>query len=209
MAAILEMIIFFWWIVFIFFPYENIQLRIILTFIYLFSIWKCCSQDQWVIKWSLMIAIIPSWNSHVCGLQVDSSFPRFPLTYWHIFNATHWSWVMHICISMITIIGSDNGLSLGQRQQAIIWTNAGILLIGPLGTNFGEILIEIHSFSFNKMHKMSTGKWRTFCLGLSVLTYWGLKEMTAILLTTIWHVFYWQKMFKFLFKFHWSLLPKA
>ena len=29
------------------------------------------------------------------------------------------------------------------RRQAIIWTNAGILLIGPLVTNFGEILIEI------------------------------------------------------------------
>ena len=47
----------------------------------------------------------------------------------------------------ITIIGSDNGLSPGQHQ-AIIWTGAGILLIGPLGTNFSEILIENHIFSF-------------------------------------------------------------
>ena len=29
---------------------------------------------------------------------------------------------------------------------AIIWTDAGILSIGPLGTNFGEILIEIRTF---------------------------------------------------------------
>ena len=43
----------------------------------------------------------------------------------------------HICVSKLTIIGSDNGLSPGQHQ-AIIWTNAGILLIGPLGTNFNE-----------------------------------------------------------------------
>ena len=42
----------------------------------------------------------------------------------------------------LTIIGSDNGLSPG-RRQAMIWTNAGILLIGALGTNFSEILIEI------------------------------------------------------------------
>ena len=35
-------------------------------------------------------------------------------------------------------IGSDNGLSPG-RRQAIIWTNAGILLIEPLWTNFSEI----------------------------------------------------------------------
>ena len=50
---------------------------------------------------------------------------------------------MHICVSKIIIIGSNNGLSLG-RRQAIIWTNAGILLIGPLGTNLIEILIEIY-----------------------------------------------------------------
>ena len=45
---------------------------------------------------------------------------------------------------------SDNGLSPG-RCQAIIWTNAGILLIGPLGANFGEILIEILTFWFKNM----------------------------------------------------------
>ena len=38
------------------------------------------------------------------------------------------------------------------RMYAIIWTNAGILLIGPLGTNFNEILIGIQTFSFRKMH---------------------------------------------------------
>ena len=76
---------------------------------------------------------------------------------------------MHICISKITIIGSDNGLSPG-RRQAIIWTSVGILLIGPLGTNFSAILIEIYTFSFKKMHfKMSSGKWRPFRLGLNVL----------------------------------------
>ena len=45
----------------------------------------------------------------------------------------------HICVSKLTIIGSDNGLSPG-RRQAIIWTNAGILLIRTLGTIFREIL---------------------------------------------------------------------
>ena len=68
-----------------------------------------------------------------------------------------------------TIIGSDNGLTPG-RRQAIIWTNAGILLIAPLGTIFSEILIEIHTFSFKKIHlKMSSAKWRPLCLGLNVL----------------------------------------
>ena len=72
-------------------------------------------------------------------------------------------------VSKLIIIGSDNGLS-PDRRQAIISTNAGILLIGPLGTNFREILIEIHTFSFKKMRlKMSFGKWRPFCLALNVL----------------------------------------
>ena len=82
---------------------------------------------------------------------------------------THWGRVTHICVGNLTIIGSDNGLSPG-RRQAITWTYAGILLIGPLGTNFSEMLIEIHTFSFKKIHlKMSSGKWRPFCLGLNVL----------------------------------------
>ena len=68
----------------------------------------------------------------------------------------------HICVSKLTIISWDNGLSPG-RRQAIIWTNAGKLLFGPPGTNFSEILIEIHTFSFKKMYlKMSSGKWRPF-----------------------------------------------
>ena len=85
---------------------------------------------------------------------------------------THLGRVMHICVSKLTIIGSDNGLS-PDRRQAIIWTNEGILLIGPLGTNASETLIEIHTFSFKKMHlKMSSGRWRPYCLGLNVLTGW-------------------------------------
>ena len=74
-----------------------------------------------------------------------------------------------ICVSKFTIIDSDNGLS-PIRRQAIIWINAGILLIWTLGTNSSEILIQIHTFSNKKMHlKMSPGKCRPFCLGLNVL----------------------------------------
>ena len=49
-------------------------------------------------------------------------------------SLTHWGRVTHICVGKLSIIGSDNGLS-PDRRQAIIWTNAGILLIGTLGTN--------------------------------------------------------------------------
>ena len=64
---------------------------------------------------------------------------------------THWGRVTHINVSKLTTIGSDNGL-LPDWCQAIIWTNAGILLAGHLGTYFCEILTEIHTFSFKKMH---------------------------------------------------------
>ena len=77
-------------------------------------------------------------------------------TAWYLL-LTHWGRVTHICISKLSIIGSDDGLS-PDRRQVIIWTNDGILLIGTLGTNFNEILIEIHTFSFKNIHlKMSSG----------------------------------------------------
>ena len=79
------------------------------------------------------------------------------------------SWPIEtICVCELTIIGSNNGLS-PCRRQAIVWTNARILLIGPIGANFSEILIEIHKFSVKKIHlKMSSGKWRPFRIGLNV-----------------------------------------
>ena len=82
---------------------------------------------------------------------------------------THWGRVTHICVGNLTTIGSDNVLS-PDRRQAIIWTNAGILLIGPLWTNFSEFSIKIPTFSFKKMRlKVSSAKWRSFCVGLNVL----------------------------------------
>ena len=82
---------------------------------------------------------------------------------------THWGRVTHICVSNLTTIGSNNGLAPG-RRQAVIRTNAGISLSEPLGTSFNEIVIEIHIFSFKKIHfKTSSGKWQLFCLGLNVL----------------------------------------
>ena len=85
--------------------------------------------------------------------------------------STHWGRVTHICVGNLTIIGSDNGLSPG-RRQTIIWTNDGIVLIGPLRTNFNENLMEILIFSFRKMRlKVSSAKWRPFCNGLNVFKY--------------------------------------
>ena len=84
-------------------------------------------------------------------------------------SLTHEGRVTRICVSKLTAIGSDNGL-LRDWHQAIIWISAEILLIGPLGTTFSEILIEILKFSLKKMRlNVSSAKLRPFCLGLSVL----------------------------------------
>ena len=107
-------------------------------------------------------------------LSVDQSGKYFTPIVTNTFHLTHWGIVTHICVGKLTIIGSDNGLSPG-RRQAIIWTNARVLLIWTLGTNFSEILSETHIFSFKEMYlKMSSVKWRQFCLGLNG------REMSAV-----------------------------
>ena len=109
-----------------------------------------------------------------CFLLPSYKFRKYTQMSGWCYLLTHWGRVKHICVGKITIIGSDNGLSPA-RRQAIIWTNAGILLIGPLWTNLSEILIGIQTFPFTKMHlKMSCSKWRPFCLDHNVLmfTFW-------------------------------------
>ena len=103
-------------------------------------------------------------------------------------DLSHWGRETHICVGILTIIGSDNGLA-PVRRQAIIWSNDGFLSFEPLRTSFSEIVIGIHTFSFKKMcFKMSSGKRRPFCLGLVshsfpdwCLTHWLSNERVIIL----------------------------
>ena len=107
----------------------------------------------------------------------------------------HWGPVTHICVSKLSTIGSDNGLS-PDRHQAIIWINAGILLIRHLATNFNEMLIEIHTFSVKKkLFKMSSGKRRSFCLNV-------LKATTPKLFLVSCAIY-----FEIVMKIHWSIFP--
>ena len=104
-------------------------------------------------------------------------------------TSTHWGRVTHMCVGNVAIIGSDNGLSPG-RRQAIIRTNAGILLKGPLGTNFSELLIEILIFSFAKMRlKVSSAKRRPFsrhqCVNKKICRYDMTKIVQCTLLTSV------------------------
>ena len=112
----------------------------------------------------------PSGQWHKAALMVRQRWFILWLVPFVIVWFNYWGWVTHICVKKVTIIGSENGLSPG-RCQAIAWTNAGKLLSEPLETHFSELLIEIHTFVISKgLHlKMSSGKWRPFCLGLNVL----------------------------------------
>ena len=89
-----------------------------------------------------------------------------------VFNSLRPSDATHICAS---------------DGQAIFWTIAGVLLTRTLETNFSEIISEMHTFSFKKIHlKMSSAKWRPFCLGLNVLTHWCL--VTHICVRELGHI---------------------
>ena len=62
---------------------------------------------------------------------------------------SHWGRLTHMCVDKLTIISSDNAFKL---TFTVI-----------------EILIQIHTFLFKKMHlTMSSAKWWSFCLGINV-----------------------------------------
>ena len=105
---------------------------------------------------------------------------------------TQWGRVTHICISKLNIIGSDNGLSPG-RRQAIIWTNAGILLIRPLGINKLQwnLYISIQENALeNIVWKMAAILSRPQCVK-TMITYtwlgrywhWGMNKIADIVKT--------------------------
>ena len=157
---------------------KNVSVPLILLSQYLLqrvSIFYVCSFYVFILWLSLMHQLCSQhWFKLWSAAYKSKVLPWkkcYPITDEFIYHATvfHWSRITHICVGKLTTIGSDNGLSPG-RRQAIIWTNARILFIIFLGVNFSEILIEIHTFAFMKMHlKMSSGKRRPFCIGFNVL----------------------------------------
>ena len=148
---------------------------------------SCIQEESWycqIIGNVILVAITENYSG-VLSCQRNTFEDQYPqisfTTSTNTWSLTHWGQVTHICVSKLTIIGSDNGSS-PERCQANIWTNAGILLIGTLGTNFSEILSEIHTSYFKKMHlKTSSAKRRPFCLGLNVLNevQWSHKDGRA------------------------------
>ena len=123
----------------------------------------CDNKLCWTWTWTMRAV----WNFHRIWITMEKSFLKW----------THGFYVSAVCGNSISpnavhkesvnqvSIGPDSGL-LPIKRQAIIQTNAGLLSIGPLGTDFNEILITIQNFSFTKMHlKVSSEKWWPFCPG--------------------------------------------
>ena len=133
---------------------------------------ELCNTPHSIKKW-VRWRHVRQWNGQLCLLWFnnDAQHARYCIKSFAYVRLTHWGRVTHICVSKLTIIGSDNGLSPG-RRQAIIWTNAGILLIGALGTNVSEIRIKIHTFYLKKMQmsseKMATILSRPQCVNLLI-----------------------------------------
>ena len=122
--------------------------------------------DKWLEAVKIILKLL-NWQ----GMMVMTLFVLLSLG-----GASGFSFMWAICVAIFPVYLTDWG------WVTHIWTNAGILLIGPLGTNFSEISIGIQTFSVTKMHlKMSSAKWRPISLYLSVLTQYGWNKITAIL----------------------------
>ena len=88
---------------------------------------------------------------------------------WCLNTLTRWGRVTHICVGNSTIIGSDNGLSPGRAPSHYL-NQCWNIVNRTLGNKLQWNLNAIETFSFKEMHlKLSSAKWRPFCIGLSVL----------------------------------------
>ena len=123
--------------------------------------WTCDEQDAWCHMASVgqngpikMSFVESKQKTH---LNIYSTKMDIQAKQRVFFVLTHWGQVMHICVSKLTIIGSDNGKAPGWGQ-AIIWANAGILFIGPLGKKLQWNLDQnLHIFiqEFENVWKMA------------------------------------------------------
>ena len=106
------------------------------------------------------------WISTSCQSKAII-FPRcwkFNLMWWQLFNASNLSIFPCFIINWPEYQPLIHWGLLAWLAKNIFWTNARILLIRPLGTNFSENQLKKQNFSFMKMHlKMSPAKWQPSC----------------------------------------------
>ena len=111
--------------------------------------------DRWVGRLESYVLVYLTLPNHGSWWLCDVTFDNPGLSIWRS-GYIEAEWCIYAVVSS-AIIGSDNGLP-PNRCQAIIWNNAGIVLIGHWGTNFNKILIKIQQFKKTKMaFNMSSG----------------------------------------------------
>ena len=114
---------------------------------------------------SLSPSLLAALNAFAQFIDTDS--PGMP--YGNQLSYRYWGRMTHICVSKLTTIGSDNGLSHG-RCKAIIWTKAGNIVEWGPGNEIQWTFNRNLNISFKiKQFKMASGKWRSFFFGLNVL----------------------------------------
>ena len=59
------------------------------------------------------------WNDHIRTVAIDDVYFKMNNTLISEQPLTYWGRVTYICVSKLTIIGSDNGWSPGRRQAII------------------------------------------------------------------------------------------
>ena len=88
-------------------------------------------------------------SHHYCDITMSAMVSQIVYTKENIKAPRHWPWwrespgdrwILLTNLANWVSIGSDNSLS-PERRQAITCTNAQLLSIKPIGTNFSEILI--------------------------------------------------------------------
>ena len=97
--------------------------------------WPFCPGGDDLIEFSRTSNDVRAWICnyiHTEGWYVNTN--SYPIL-------THWGRVTHICVSKLTIIGSDNGLSPGRRQAIILnqcWYIVNWVLRNKLQWNFNR-----------------------------------------------------------------------
>ena len=106
------------------------------------------SQGQW--RRALMVPVICAWTSDWTNNREAGDLRR---------RLVHYGSTV---MTVIKLISPSAAYMCQWIGLAITETNAGVLLIRPLGTNFSIIRLAILSFSFKKMHlKLSSAKTAT------------------------------------------------
>ena len=134
----------------IFDPAFPFTIKKTLVWFHISHIWKSFRRAMF---WIIMNCV----PSNLIALTRASGFKFLWLSDSHVilflifsFQAlTHWGQKTLICVGNQTIVVSSNGLAPG-RHQAIIWTNAGPLWSGPLGTNSVKFQLKFTYFHLRK-----------------------------------------------------------